>query len=192
MTGREGFIGGIPENIFRDGFDEFPILGRSGSLLEGSIQKDQVLLQSQEKLPNTKGTPLYIFKAAIDYDDPHMLSLNIRTKRGNPPVKHPDLYASALVERSLTYLEEQGSEIRRIKGFWAGGDKYDEYWKHIRKIENMRHATQVDKKEAAKNTWTGHMAQTLGFTDVQSVDQKLFGTVKVIFSKPQALILQNK
>jgi hypothetical protein len=181
---KENYIGGIPERIFQNGFDEFPIRGRSGNLLEGSIQKDQILLQSQERLANTRETPLYLFKAGRDCDDPQMLTLHIRTKRGNPSIKHPDLYASQLVKRSIAYLEDEGSEIRRIKGFWVGGDNHETYWKHITATEKMRYATEADKKEAASSTWTGNLAKRLGFTEVQNVDQKAFGAVKVIFSKP--------
>ena len=198
MANKEGYIGGptggVPEIIFSNPIKESDIRvggvgmtqinGKSGNSLRYNVTQDKVFIEAAD--------PFGRFRAFRTEGTGDTLSLNIRTKEGNPPQKHPDLYAYELVKRSISYFEEQGSQIRKISGLWVSGDNYKAYYDHLLAIQQRAPYKEEDKKDAARATWTGSLAYSLGFTEIESLQDTPSGLIKVLFSKPSSLIWHAK
>lgn len=173
-----GPTGGIPEDIFIPGFKGV-INCASGEKLGGNITKDLVVIASQKDSKNEQ----YIFVARRSKHDHDALELGIKTKIGNPPEKHKDLYAKELAKKSIIYLEEQGTPITKIRGFWQEGDNFDAYQNYMDDIRQTRPTTGKDQRDAARNTWTGKLAESLGFTEIESIGQTKSGSILTYFKK---------
>jgi hypothetical protein len=180
MAGSERYIGGstggVPEEIFTPGF-KGPLTGMSGAKLSCRTDTSSVVIASFDE-------DTAYFLACVLPEETDALHLDIKTKTADHPDRHPDLYASELVDRSLTYFHEQGFAINKLIGAWNKGDNYKAYRDYITKIILARDITDEDKKNAARNTWTGRLAQSLGFTEIERLEVENPKSIHVVFSKP--------
>lgn len=118
-----------------------------------------------------------------------VVTVKTRGYEGDPDKKHPDLFASQLVKKSLQFFELKGHSIAKWKDIWSkSGDLSDNWDQFEAYLQSHRVAgqeiTQQQLRDAAQHTWTGHLAQELGFSQVESLDYRPeIGEVVVIFSK---------
>jgi hypothetical protein len=192
-TQRRGYVGGltggVPEEVFKLGFNDLTE-GLSGGKLKCEAKPDEIIIQTPDSFSD------YLFKAYREEDD--LLALRIITKSGNPPQAHPDLYAAQLVRRSITYFEDLGFPIKRMRGRWLQRDNRKMFENYLQTITEGN-IEEKHKHEAARSTWTGKLAQSLGFTEIESLKdtgeperhllwskgEKPSGMIYVIFKKPE-------
>ena len=167
-----GPTGGVPEDIFnKPQKGEFEIEGKSGATLKGHVWKREIKIKPA-------GSKV-VFKARLGIDN--SLDYDIETKDPDKQFhKHPDLYAAKLAKRAHDFFIQNGANIERLDGLWGGGDNFATYYEYLNNIEKERPITEEDKKEAARRTWTGQLASSLGYTEV--ADVRGGGRVKSIFA----------
>lgn len=185
-----GRTGGVPESIFASGKERGQdIKGKSGRSLKALFFPDEgeVTIKPQD---DDKA----VFSIKVDDDGRLSMDINNRGADGKP---HPDIYPAALVKRSIQFFGDQGREVRTMLGTWdrpTGTEpsvNYDEYVTNLSALgKQPEDITEADKKAAAKNTWTGRLAESLGYTEVRSIhdnpDERRKGRTDIIvqFVKP--------
>lgn len=158
-----GQTGGIPESIFHPGLIDFIILGLSGQKLQCTTVPNLIDIKDMEH-------PKYHFFAYIE--DQQWISCSVRnTDAQEQKKKHPDIYPTRLLRRSISYFEQYGYPIEGIKANWDSTssllENYLMYWENLSNLGNSAF-TEEDYKNAARNTKTGNIARRLGFPIVDT------------------------
>lgn len=185
-----GEKGGIPDSIFQPGpWQEF--LGLN-TKLEGMVTPLEIDIRDAENYS-------FFFNAKVTPDNLISFSINNRNLRGNRDEKQPDIYPLELAKRAYKYFIEQGHAINGIAARWTKYrdgtsllDNYDQYFAYLKSLPkrgllNLWKYSEDEKMRAAKQTWTGKMAATLGFTEVDKVKEKIEDsrtTISTTFRKP--------
>lgn len=188
-----GKSGGVPESIFSKG-----VYG----LVKGASGKTTL----RYEFDATDDKEAYSVKI-VDYDNPDLgikagvmmrnLSFSVFTRgyQGNPDRRHPDFYAKKLALRMYNYFVDQGVEINALKGTWIEGQgdtNLEAFDRNLLEYEPMIEQGLISREEALKksalNTWTGQLAQELGFSEVDTVKTyRIKGkeAKRVVFRKPE-------
>lgn len=179
MKNSEAFIGGesggIPERVFTPGFNDVEE-GKSGGT-ELQCFTDRTLIDIFDK-----SDPVFGFKAELLSD---AITINVRS-RDFDGERHPDIYAAKLIKRAIGYFEEQDRVVTKFYAEWGSvvSESYDTYRDFLAAVSTVREVTKEDQETAARQTWTGQLASSLGFTEISEIvdyDENVY----VVFEKPQ-------
>jgi len=173
---------GIDPRVFDPNYSEPKTQGlNSGRDLITNVKQDFI------SIVDSKDETLQ-FEAKVR-NETLIVTVKTRGYQGDSEKRHPDLFAAQLVKKSLQFFELQGHSIHKWKDIWSKSgdlnDNYDQFATYLRThSSNGRELTQAELVEAAKQTWTGQLANLLEFSKVESIDYRPnIGEVVIVFSK---------
>jgi hypothetical protein len=181
MKDREPHVGGVPARVFQPGFNDV-VSGLSGKTsLLCNMHRDSLEIEDQAD------SALHFRMRYWPRDE--AVAMSIRTKLQNQ--RHPDLFAAKLVKQGITYLQEQGLPVKQIRGEFrphTGNDNYERYTAYLNELMELKGAqgiTEKDRREAAKQSWTAKVAESLDFPKLRSLEITDRNEIIVFFVKNQ-------
>lgn len=188
-----GSKGGIPEFVFQPGF-EACVKGLSNETspqthkrefnLECFVSKTQVHIHDVDD-------NYFVFNAWFENipvnSTREVLKLNINNSgwHDNSTERYPDIYPSALLERTLRFFAQQGHDVKYIQGHWIGifarSDNHKAYTDALKQT-GKPFDPETKNTIAQNNTWTGQELARFGYK-VISVDDSDPNDVYVMFEK---------
>jgi len=194
------YIGGIPSVAFvlTDEEKTEQIKGLSGRELLVTTSPFEIVIKDRLN-------PMLHFTRA-DYDETdNSINASIFTAgfNGDPREKHPDLHATKFLSTVYKLFRDKYGEIKAINGSWYPDSRsgmsvnYDSFINYIREEKERIDFDQLDepmkdseekriKAEAAKQTWTGRFANSLGYTEVEFKYENNPNGIYCKFKKPQS------
>lgn len=167
MRERPSYIGknrqGISEKLFSAPTFQGNIesLSRNGDLYGHLTPKNLAIGVHGENDPKDYRLNIYI--------DSQTLFMNIYNKGlHNRGERHPDIHAKALVKRFIEHAAENNEPIKTIQGIWNfSSDNYFQFYEYLERIQSLREPSDNDALAAARSTWTGQLATSLGYDKVR-------------------------
>jgi len=136
------------------------VKGGSGADLIYSIGKDFLIVEDSE-FPDRHLWASVIEGTAIFYAQTRSSALDEYIN--SPEGVHPDMFASRFIAFSFQYFRENNIEIEACKGVWLPGSSNQDVFMREFEING-------DAVKAAKETWSGKLFTSFGFTEIREED----------------------
>jgi len=164
MSCEQGFIGGVPEQLFYSADFKGKIKTRSGQVLYTELTPHLVLIEELHKPTDLRGRDFCRFRAGVENKT---LSLSVFTKAFQGQVKHhPDMFAAKLLKQSFNFFNKQNTDIKRVLCFWQKPcDTYNQFEAALDFDSNPEPTTKMIK-ESIKEVWTVKQIAKFGFTNL--------------------------
>lgn len=179
-----GLTGGIPKQLF---YWDSSTKGHTQRVGEGDRQLSVLVDMGKIHIKDHSGE--YHFTAEMDYSAGGMTAVTFDIVTvSNAGQRHPDLYAKELLMASIELFKIQGFTINTILGIWMAPPlrsiNYTMFQEALRGIQTLEKDLSIEDQyaQAARYTWTGHIAFELGFTDAFAF--KSGNDILVSFNKP--------
>lgn len=139
----ESFVGGIPSTAFQ--------LNKEGRV-PGKSGQEISFRNTYNRIEIDQGN----FSCYAFVEDGYF-RLVLRTRdQKNPNARPPDLFAQLFAQAAQQQFRENGKRINGFKAVWMkGSDNYEDFQKNLK--------NNLSKNEAARMTWSGKLAKTLGY-----------------------------
>lgn len=148
---------GIPESIFEQDFLGGSVKTLSGRYLHCEVSPRMIRVSTKP------GFEHIVFYAAVDQSGTMRMTIKTRNPETHEIVS-PDVYAQQLLKRFYQHTVDQGVNVKKIKGEWGRTSvNYKMFKEYIAALGEPRDITPSDEIDAANQTWTGTVANSLGF-----------------------------
>jgi hypothetical protein len=188
MTERATYIGGstggVPEYVFGDEFVRGSVEGLSQTRLLYCDVTPRALIVREDSDINSDTR--YVHAWIDTHND---LRLNVRTRDKDNKLHHPDVYAGQLVRRFVWHALQHGQRIAGVYDTWGRqSTNFLQFEGNLQILAPGRVPTQAEEHTAAKGTFTGEIANEIGCTDPQILNNwRQTTTVKVRFGRQLTL-----
>lgn len=196
---KSDFIGGVPIEAFKlsDNYETVPVDGKQ-TKLRVDRGASRLWFHDLEKPDD------FFVGTTFDTSSKTMkMSAYTLGYGGDITKRHPDLFAADILRRSHDLYTQKYGSVDVLEGDWRKNENkpersvnftsFNDYVNiELKKIdlnqleEQTREAKILEiKKQAAKQTWTGKFAASLGYTEVEFYDPGVPTRVSVGFRKPK-------
>lgn len=183
VEGEKGYGFNIQE-ILKRPENNFHFVSASGRKI--NVLKHEAHIEFQDdRSPDKFHLKAYVKDGIASFDVSTDIQSKIKLLNIKKHNRHPDFFAVKFVNCALEYFKQNNQDIQAIQGSWLGGSVNSEEF--FDNLENKK----MSPAEAAKNTWSGRVFISHGFSQVTDQDVILsdFGgkkpLVNAFFRKPQ-------